>query len=41
MNFISGFSAEPLLAAVGTTLRDKALPIAAEFGYGDGEEEPD
>ena len=34
-------AAEPLLAAVDPEVRNKALRIAAEFGYGDSAEEPD
>lgn len=33
--------AEPLLAAIDPALRADAIQIAAEFGYYDGEEEPD
>ena len=41
--YVQRFSAEAnsLLAAVDPTLREEALRIAAEFGYDDGEEEPD
>lgn len=34
-------AAQALLLAVDPALRDEALRIAAEFGYDDGEEEPD
>lgn len=34
-------AADPLLAVVDPEVRDKALRIAAEFGYGDSDEEPD
>ena len=33
--------AEPLLAAIDPALRTDAIQIAAEFGYYDGEAEPD
>lgn len=41
--YVRRFSADAnsLLAAIEPALRDEAIQIAAEFGYDDGEEEPD